>query len=83
MTLLKIDDCPDKVRKFVSIACENAENSVMKDRIGSVVTIGGKAVSSGYNNNERTVFDGESYCSCHSEMDALWQLKGQQYVLQA
>ena len=68
-------NCTAKDQKFVEMASVYAEESTMKDRIGSVVVVGGKFAGAGYNNTDRNVFDGDVYMSCHAEMEAMRQLK--------
>jgi len=73
---IKVDECSKRIRRMIEKAMEEAENSSMKDRLGTVILANGKLISAGYNTNNRTAFDGEHQCSFHAEMSALWKLKG-------
>ena len=66
-----LEDCSNKVIGFIEAAREEALQSNMQEQMGSVVVVGGKICSVGHNYNERTMFYGDVYCSCHAEMDAL------------
>lgn len=59
--------------RFLSIAIDEANKSILRAKIGCVAVVSGKIMARGYNNYQTNSKDGliKKVCSCHAEIAVL------------
>lgn len=62
-----------KFETFCNIAQHESEKSPMKTKLGAAIVYKGKLVNLGYNSNDRSYMNGNSYTAIHAEISAISQ----------